>query len=288
MFSHPTAQYLYLAKTGILIDCGEGTQIQLRRAKVKFSSIKQIFISHLHGDHVLGLAGLLSSFSLLGRTIPIEIFGPKGIKDFIEFQLNITEVRKKFIIIFNELQSKNSELIFENSKYSVTTIPLSHRINTNGYLFKEKDKLRNLNLEEIKKHSEIQICDYNKIKNGEDIILSNGFVLNNKNLTFDTPQLKSYAYCSDTKYSESIIPIIEEVDVLYHESTFLYELEKLAIQTGHCTALEAATIAQKSKVKKLILGHFSNRYSNYHVFLNEAKSVFENTFLPQLLEKIEI
>ena len=286
--SHPTAQYLSIDEQGILIDCGEGTQVQLRKAKIKFNTIKYIFISHLHGDHVFGLVGFISSLSLLGRTTELIIYGPKGIKDFILSQLKITQSYREFELIFNELESKNSELILENSKFTVFTIPLNHRIYTNGFLIKEQPRQRSLNIEEIKKYPEIQVCDYQNIKNGKDVELSDGFVLKNSSITFDAPKPKSYAYCSDTMYSEKIIPLIEKVDVLYHEATFLHELIELAQKTGHSTAKQAAQIAQQAQVKKLILGHFSNRYLDYHVLLNEAQQVFENSFLPKTLETIDI
>lgn len=256
IFSHPSSQYLVISNIGLLIDCGEGTQIQLQKAKINIYLIKQIFISHLHGDHLFGLIGLLSSFSLLGRTNPIYIFGPRGIKKFINIQLKIINFNYIFSIIFNELDSNKSELIFESSIYSVRTIPLSHRIYTNGYLFKEKN-------------NNIVVPNFNK-------------------KIFTIRHTKSYAYCSDTSYNESIISIIENSTVLYHESTFLEELKIIAKKTGHSTALEAGKIAFKANVKKLILGHFSNRYSDYNLFLIEAKSIFKNTFLPNLLENIII
>lgn len=288
IFSHPSSQYLNIDSTGIIIDCGEGTQVQLKKAKIKFNNIQQIFISHLHGDHILGLLGLISTFSLIKRTTSIEIFGPLGIKKFINYQIDIMKLKKEFIINIYEITSTKSELILNNSKYSVFTIPLKHRIYTNGYLFKEKKKKRKLNLQEIKKYPEIQIHDYKKLQHGEDIILSNGLIIKNHYLTFNPPNSKSYAYCSDTIYNKEIIPIIKESNILYHESTFLHKLKKIAIKTGHSTALEAGKIAYKAKVKKLILGHFSNRYTNYNLFLNEAKTKFKKTYLPNLYEKIEI
>ncbi|MCB9202334.1 MAG: ribonuclease Z [Flavobacteriales bacterium] len=288
MHSNPTAQYLNIRESGILIDCGEGTQVQLRKAKIKFNSINQIFISHLHGDHVFGLPGFLSTLALLGRTTSLTIYGPKGIKEFIENQLKVTQSRREYELIFIELHSTQSELIFENKKFEVYTIPLNHRTYTNGYLFKEKPLQRNLNIEAIKHYSEIQTCDYQNIKDGKDFILSDGFIVKNESLTFDPPKPKSYAFCSDTMYNESILPIIKEVDLLYHEATFLEELKKLAFKTGHSTALEAGSIASQANVKKLIIGHFSNRYLDYNVLLEEAKQQFKNTELPITLQTIDI
>ena len=271
-----------------LIDCGEGTQVQLRKAKAKFSKINHIFISHLHGDHVFGLPGLISSFRLLGRETPLHVYGPKGIKEMMETIFRITETHQGFEVVFHELSSKKSEKVFEDNRIEVFTIPLDHRIYCNGYLFKEKPKERHLNMQEISKYPEIEICDYHNLKRGKDIQLSDGYILKNENLTKPAEPSVSYAFCSDTRYLESIIPIIKNVDVLYHEATFLHDLKKMADYTGHTTALEAAKIARKANVKKLILGHFSNRYNDLSVFLNEACEVFPETYLPQQLEAVKL
>lgn len=285
--SSPTAQLLEMQERHFLIDCGEGTQVQLRKAKAKFSKIHHIFISHLHGDHCFGLAGLVSSFQLLGREVPLNIYGPKGIKKMMETIFSVTETHRGFEIIYHELTGNQSELIYEDKKVEVFTIPLDHRIYCNGYLFREKPKERHLNMEEIRKYPEIEICDYQNLKNGKDFVLSDGYVLKNEDLTIAAESSKSYAFCSDTRYLESIVPMIQGVDLLYHEATFTEELKEMAKHTGHSTALEAATIAQKAAVKKLILGHFSNRYTDYSVFEAEARQVFANAFVPKILEKIE-
>ena len=271
-----------------LIDCGEGTQVQLRKAKAKFSKINHIFISHLHGDHVFGLPGLISSFRLLGRETPLHVYGPKGIIEMMETIFRITETHQGFDVVFHELSSKKSEKVFEDNRVEVFTIPLDHRIYCNGYLFKEKPKERHLNMQEISKYPEIEICDYHNLKRGKDIQLSDGYILKNENLTKPAEPSVSYAFCSDTRYLESIIPIIKNVDVLYHEATFLHDLKKMADYTGHSTALEAAKIARKANVKKLILGHFSNRYNDLSVFLNEACEIFPETYLPKQLEAVKI
>ena len=271
-----------------LIDCGEGTQVQLRKAKAKFSKINHIFISHLHGDHVFGLPGLISSFRLLGRETPLHVYGPKGIKEMMETIFRITETHQGFEVVFHELSSKKSEKVFEDNRVEVFTIPLDHRIYCNGYLFKEKPKERHLNMQEISKYPEIEICDYHNLKRGKNIQLSDGYILKNENLTKPAEPSVSYAFCSDTRYLESIIPIIKNVDVLYHEATFLHDLKKMADYTGHSTALEAAKIARKANVKKLILGHFSNRYNDLSVFLNEACEIFPETYLPEQLEAVKI
>ena len=286
--SAPTAQFLEMEERCFLIDCGEGTQVQLRKAKAKFSKINHIFISHLHGDHVFGLPGLISSFRLLGRETPLHVYGPKGIKEMMETIFRITETHQGFEVVFHELSSKKSEKVFEDNRVEVFTIPLDHRIYCNGYLFKEKPKERHLNMQEISKYPEIEICDYHNLKRGKNIQLSDGYILKNENLTKPAEPSVSYAFCSDTRYLESIIPIIKNVDVLYHEATFLHDLKKMADYTGHSTALEAAKIARKANVKKLILGHFSNRYHDLSVFLNEACEIFPETYLPEQLEAVKI
>lgn len=286
--SSTTAQLLEMSERHFLIDCGEGTQVQLRKAKAKFSKINHIFISHLHGDHCFGLPGLIASFRLLGRETPLYIYGPKGIKEMLETIFRLTETQRGFDVIYKELESKKSEKIYEDKAVEVYTIPLNHRIYCNGYLFREKTKPRHLNMEEIKKYSEIEICDYQNLKNGKDFILSDGYVLKNEILTHNPEPSLSYAFCSDTRFNPDIVPIIENVDTLYHEATFLHELKEMADYTGHTTALEAATIAKQANVKKLILGHFSNRYDNLQVFTDEAKTIFQNTFLPKALERIPL
>ena len=286
--SSPTAQFLEMEERAFLIDCGEGTQVQLRKAKARFSKINHIFISHLHGDHCFGLPGLIASFRLLGRETPLHIYAPKGIKEMLETIFRITETHKGFELIYHELESKKSVKIFEDNRLEVFTIPLNHRIYCSGYLFREKPKERHLNMQEISKFPEIETCDYHNLKLGKDFVLSDGYVLKNEVLTTEPSKSVSYAFCSDTRYLESILPIIENVDVLYHEATFLHELKEMADYTGHTTALEAARIARKANVGKLILGHFSNRYHDLNVFTDEAREVFANTFLPKALEAVKI
>lgn len=276
--TNPTSQVLEINNRLFLIDCGEGTQVQLRKNKVKFSAINQIFISHLHGDHMFGLIGLISTFNLLNRNNPLTIFGPVGVKEIINLQLKLTNSWMQYELNFVELSSTHPELIFEDDKVTVTTIPLKHRVYTNGFLFREKEKERKLNIEKVKEF-EIETCYYQNIKNGKDITLDDGRVIPNSELTFDPPAPLSYAFCSDTMYLESIIPVIKDVDVLYHESTFLDSEEQLAEKTMHSTAKEAARIALKANVGKLVLGHYSTRYESIELFKEEAQTIFENTVL---------
>ena len=275
---NPTAQLLEIKNNFFLIDCGEGTQVQLRKNKVAFSNIKHIFISHLHGDHFFGLPGLIATFRLLGRDTELHIYGPKGIKEVVTLLLKLGDSWTNYPLLFHELTSKESELIYEDKKVTVETIPLKHRIYTNGFLFKEKLGERKLNIEAVQKYS-IEKYYFWKIKNGNDITLDNGTVISNKLLTFNPPKPQSYAFCSDTSYSLGIVPIIRDVNVLYHESTFLDTEEALAIKTQHTTAKEAALIAKSAKVGKLILGHYSTRYKSIELFKEEARTVFSEVEL---------
>jgi ribonuclease Z len=245
-------------------------------------------ISHLHGDHFYGLIGLISTFSLLNRKSELHIYGPKGIREIIELQLKLSKSWVEFNLIFHELSSRSSEMIFENKKVEVHTIPLKHRIYTNGFLFREKPRERKLNMSAISRIPDIDICDYQNLKDGKDFVKPNGEVIPNRELTLDPPAPLSYAYCTDTEYDELILPVIEGVDLLYHESTFLEEHLDLAEKTKHSTARQAGTIAQKAKVKKLMLGHYSSRYKNLDSFLHEATQVFENTELSEAGKQILI
>lgn len=275
MNAHPTSQFLEINNRFFLIDCGEGTQTLLRKHKISFSKISHIFISHLHGDHVFGLIGLICTFSLNNRMNDLYVIGPKGIKELILTQIKLSGSYTKFNLYFQEIEAKESVEVFQDEKVSVQTIPLNHRIYTNGYLFVEKHHKRRLNKDAVQQYVEIETCDYNKLKLGEDYILSDGTVLDNKKLTYDPPAPLKYAYCSDTSYREDIIQIIQNADLLYHESTFLKTHESLAKMTGHSTAEQAALIAKKAAVKHLILGHYSARYKDLNLFLDEAKTHFE-------------
>jgi ribonuclease Z len=276
--TNPTSQVLEIKNRLFLIDCGEGTQVQLRKNKLKFSKINHVFISHLHGDHFFGLIGLISTFALLGRTTDLHIYGPKGIKEIIDLQLKLSNSWTNYQLFFYELTSKESEIIYEDEKVIVKTIPLKHRVYTNGFLFQEKIGERKLDLNAVHDF-EIDRCYYQNIKNGKDISLDDGRVIANSKLTFDPDPILSYAFCSDTKYNEAMIPLIENVTVLYHEATFLDSEESLASKTMHSTAKEAARIALKANVKQLILGHYSTRYDSIDLFKEEAETLFKEVVL---------
>lgn len=276
--TNPTAQILEIRNRMFLIDCGEGTQVQLRKNKLKFSRLNHIFISHLHGDHCYGLIGLISTFMLLDRKTDLHIYGPKGIKEMILLQLKLSKSHTAYGLFFHELTSNESVVVYEDDKVFVKTIPLKHRIYTNGYLFQEKIGERKLNIDAVHEYK-IDTCYYQNIKNGKDVTLDNGMVIENEKLSFPPVETKSYAFCSDTIFDESIIENIKNVDVLYHESTFLESEVEKAEKTMHATAIQAATIAKKSNVKQLILGHFSTRYDKLELFKTEAQTVFDHVFL---------
>lgn len=277
-FTNPTSQVLEICNHHFLIDCGEGTQVQLRKHKIKFNSIKHIFISHLHGDHFFGLVGLISTMRLLIREADLHIYAPKGLKEVIILQMKLANSWTNYQLIFHELTSKNSELIFEDNKVQVYTIPLDHRIYTNGFLFKEKEGERKLDIAAVE-NANIDVAYYRKLKQGFDVENKEGKLIKNEIVTSSPSKSKSYAFCSDTAYKEDIVPIIKNVDVLYHESTFLEQHAHLAPKTKHSTAKEAGSIAKQANVSTLLLGHYSTRYNDLSVFKTEAQEYFENVEL---------
>ena len=278
--AHTTSQVLESRGHTFLIDCGEGTQMELRKHKVKFNQIKHIFISHLHGDHCFGLIGLISTFRLLNREAELHIYGPKGIKDLIMLQLKLSKSWIDFKLVFHELISLDSELIFEDDKIAIHTIPLDHRVYTNGFLFKEKAFDRKLLIDKAEeKH--IDVAYYRKLKQGADVLNTKGELISNADVTIEGVPSKSYAFCSDTAYREDIVPIINNADVLYHESTFLEAHASLCAKTKHSTAKQAAEIAKKANVGTLILGHYSSRYNTLDDFKTEAQTVFDRVELAE-------
>lgn len=274
---NPTAQLLDIKGHRFLIDCGEGTQVQLRKAKVSFVHIKHIFISHLHGDHFYGLPGLVSSFRLLGREAPLHIYGPKGIKEALTLLLKLANSWTNFPLHFHELESEKSESIYEDENVVVHTIPLDHRVYTNGFLFAEKEGLRRINADAAHAAG-IDKSQFRLLQLGQDVPVG-GVLIKNSAVTQNPHPPKKYAYCSDTAFLPSIVPIVQDADWLYHESTFLQQHANLAQQTKHSTAQEAATIARDANVQRLILGHYSARYKNLDLFVQEAKSIFPNVVL---------
>lgn len=276
--TNPTAQVLEINNHMFLIDCGEGTQVELRRNKIKFNRIKHIFISHLHGDHCFGLVGLISTFRLLTREADLHIYAPKGLKEVITLQMKLSDSWTNYKLIFHELSSDNSELIYEDDKVEVHTIPLDHRVYTNGFLFKEKLGERKLDMNEVL-NADIDVAYYRKLKQGADVPDNKGNMIKNATVTKPPKPPMSYAFCSDTAYNESIVPLIKDVSVLYHESTFLEKNKNLAAPTKHSTAKEAASIAKQANAGQLILGHYSTRYDDLNLFKEEAQTIFNNVHL---------
>ncbi|WP_115462979.1 ribonuclease Z [Winogradskyella aurantiaca] len=276
--TNPTSQVLEVKNHVFLIDCGEGTQVQLRRHKIKFNRIKHIFISHLHGDHYFGLIGLISTFRLLTRETELHVYGPKGLKEVITLQLKLSDSWTNFPLFFHELESKTSEVVFEDESVKVSTIPLDHRVYCNGFLFKEKPGERQLDMNAVL-NADIHQSYYRKLKQGADVVNEDGNLVRNAKVTNPPKPTKSYAFCSDTAYKEAIVPLISGVTALYHESTFLEKNAALCVITKHSTAKQAAAIASLAKVGILILGHYSTRYDDIEVFRQEAQEVFENVEL---------
>lgn len=276
---NPTSQLLNINEQYYLIDCGEGTQTRLRENKIKFQRINHIFISHLHGDHYLGLIGLLQTMHLLGRTTPINIYAPEPLKEIIDLHLKHSGGFLRYPLHFNAISSESSEIILENEQVNVSTIILDHRIPCTGFVFKEQPKPRKIKPQAIA-YYKIPKYAINSLKKGEDFKHPDtGELIKNEILTTKPAKSNSYAFCSDTKYCESIIPQIKDVNLLYHEATFMEQQIKRAQETYHSTAKQAATIALKANANSLIIGHFSNRYLNLDGLLEEAKSIFENTQL---------
>ena len=282
---YQTSQILNVQNHLFMIDCGEGAQMQLPKYRVKINRINHIFISHLHGDHFLGLMGLISTMHLFGRKKDLFIYGPPGLAEIITIQLKYSESNLNFKIRLYELKKDTPELIFENEFLVVQTIPLNHRVICNGFLFKEKQKPRKINKFLIPPGFSLK--NMAKLKKGMDIIDEKGNIIyKNEDLTLPPKKSYSYAYCSDTKYDEGIIDQIKNVDLLYHESTFRSDKEKRAAETFHSTAKQAGTIALKASVGKLILGHYSVRYKNLDPLLSEAREVFQNAVLAKEGEDI--
>ncbi len=276
--AQPSAQLLELDGHMYLIDCGEGTQVALRENKIKFARIKQIFISHLHGDHYFGLFGLIATFNLLGRREPLHIFGPKGIKEIVLMSLKLGDSWTKFSLCFHELDQKESVLIFEDQVVTVRTLPLDHRVYTNGFLFTQKPRLRTLNAEAARGFK-VSSAYFNKAKQGQWVQDESGHPLDYRAITTDPPEPISYAYCSDTAFYPPLADLIQGVTLLYHESTFLSQHEHLCVNTKHSSALQAAEMALLANAKFLLLGHYSGRYRDLAGFKSEASAVFFRTYL---------
>jgi ribonuclease Z len=283
----PTAQALKVHERFFLIDCGEGTQIQLRKAKIKFGRIHHIFISHLHGDHVFGLFGLLSTFNLLGRKSTLHLHGHSDLQKIIDFYLEQFAPKNLFQIELHPIVKRKIQLIYEDKGVEIFAFPLKHRVPTFGFLFREKMRMPNIRKECITKYG-LSVKQILEIKNGQGIVDASGEFIPNENLIERAFKPRSYAYCSDTAVYEKIIPWIKGISLLYHEATFLDCDHTLAKQTSHSTALQAATIAQKADVDRLLIGHFSSRYKKQELLLDEARQVFAETDIAEEMKKYQL
>ena len=273
-----SSQVIDLRGKLFMIDCGEGTQMQFRRMKFNFNRLNHIFISHLHGDHCFGLLGLLSTINLLGRTATLCIHAQPEAEKIFQPQLSFFCREMSYKVEFHSFDPHKHDLIFEDRTLKVYTIPLKHRVPTAGFLFEEKAKSPHI-IRDMIDFYKIPTHQINRIKGGEDFVTSEGELVPNSRLTRPAAPPKRYAYCSDTAYSEKIIPIIQGVDLLYHEATFCQSDLARAKETHHSSAEQAAEIARKAEVKQLLLGHFSARYPNENVLLDEARSIFLHTIL---------
>ena len=273
-----TAHVLNVHERFFLIDCGEGTQIQLRRFGIPFSRIHHIFISHLHGDHFFGLPGLLSSFNLMGRKKPLTLFGPAELEGILQSIFEHMGEKPGYEIRFISISDKKPGVILENAQVTVETIALNHKKSTCGFVFRETSLPRNIRKEAVTELN-LGIREIVQLKEGQDVQRADGTLLRSEELTQAPQNPRSYAFLSDTRYNEEVIPQIKHVDLLYHEATYLHNLQNRALATGHSTALEAGKIARLAEVKQLVIGHFSARYKDANVLLDEARQEFESTIL---------
>jgi ribonuclease Z len=273
---HPTSQVVTLDGTNYLVDCGEGTQIQLINYKIRRSKISHIFISHLHGDHYFGLPGLISSLGLLSHQQELHVFGPSPLKEIIELQLKVADTTLPYQLHLHTI-TKAATLI-ETDKLTVKCFPTNHRIECYGFSFEQNKQPRKLNPDKAKAH-DIPSSFYDRLKSGEDYINKDGAAIKNELVTDPAEPGKKYAYCADTKYDESLLPHIQGANMIYHETTYLDNLRERAESRFHSTTKQAALLAKKANVKKLLIGHFSSKYDTLEEFETEAKEIFPNTEL---------
>lgn len=273
-----SSQVVEMGNKFFMIDCGEGTQMQLRHTHIHFAKLQAIFISHLHGDHCFGLLGLLSTFGMLGRTAPMHVYAPQEFEIIFREQLAFFCATLGFEVTFHGLDTTQSKIIYEDRGLTVTTIPLQHRVPTCGFLFREKPKLPHINRAMIDFYH-VPVSQINNIKAGQDWISPAGDVIPHEQLTTPANPIRAYAYCSDTRYIPTLHTLLQGVDMLYHESTYAEDCAAHAKKYWHSTAKEAAMVARDARVGRLLLGHYSSRYEDERVLLNEAKTVFEQSML---------
>lgn len=281
------AQVVNLRNKLFLIDCGEGTQIQFRRNKLNFNKLGHIFISHLHGDHFFGLMGLISTFNLLGRTAQLYVHAPAPLRNILQPQIDYFCQEMNYEVILDEIDSTKHQLIYEDRSVEVWSLPLNHRVPCCGFLFKEKPLKKHIIADKIKQYN-IPIYAINSIKDSKDYTLPDGTIIPNDQLTTPADPTRSYAYCSDTRYLPQLAEYLQDVDILFHEATFGEDKKNLAFATYHSTAAQAATLAKECHAKKLFIGHYSARFDDENILLNEAREIFPETFLTKEDDIIQI
>lgn len=275
---NPSSQIVEIRGKCFMIDCGEGTQTQLRRSKIKFTRISAVFISHVHGDHCFGLIGMVSTFGMLGRTAPLHIYAPAGFSNIMKMQIDFFCKDLEYEVVFHDVDTNANNIIYEDRSLTVETVPLSHRVPCCGFIFREKQTLPHI-LRDMTDYYKVPVSQFNNIKNGVDWVDEEGNVIPYTRLTTPSELARSYAYCSDTKYLPMLHERLKDVCVLYHESTYSKEDEDMAKMYFHSTAAQAAQVASDANVGKLVLGHYSARYEDENRLLEEAKNIFPNTVL---------
>ena len=273
---HPTAQVITTSDDLLLFDCGEGTQIQILNMKIRRNRINHVFISHLHGDHYFGLIGLISSFALLGRLQPLHVYGPVALEEIIRMQLSLADTRLPFPFTYHPLTTDG--IVLETNHYTVECFSTKHRIECRGFLAREKKQIRKINIEKVRANN-IPVAAYSQLQRGEDYIREDGSVIGNTEVTIENAKPRSYAFSADTIYDEELIPLVKDVNMLYHEATYPHALEEKAKERFHSTSKQAANIASKAQVKKLLIRHFSAKFEDLNDFETEAREVFDNTEL---------
>ena len=287
MRHYASAQLVEVRGKVFMVDCGEGTQIQLRRSRIRFTKLSAVFISHLHGDHCFGLIGMISTFGLVGRTATLHVYGPEALGPILRGQIDFFTHDLGFEVEFHPVDTTRHAVVYEDRSIMVESIPLQHRLPTCGYLIREKQLLPHIRPEMMQAY-QIPVSQVNNIKNGADWTMPDGEVIPNSRLVRPADPPRSYAYCSDTRYLPSLYQLVKGVNTLYHESTYGEDKIQSAEKYHHSTARQAAMVARDAGVGKLLLGHYSSRYEDENVLLREAKEVFENTYLTNEMDVFDV
>ena len=273
-----SSQVVELRDKQFMVDCGEGTQVQIRRSRINFNKIQAVFISHIHGDHCFGLIGMISTFGLQGRKSPLQVYAPAALGPMLQSQIELFCQHLSFEVVFHAIDTEKTDVIYEDRSLTVSTIPLQHRLPTCGFLFREKPTLPHIRRDMID-YLEIPVSQINNIKNGAGWTTPEGRTYSHEELTTPAEPTRAYAYCSDTRYVPTLHELVAGVDLLYHESTYCRDSQHRAEAYWHSTAADAATVARDAGVKKLLLGHYSSRYPDENAFLDEAREIFPESYL---------